>query len=178
MSAKSQLASLTLVLVAAACAASLAPGRAASAPLAAPAVSHPAHADTSRAYLHSSNLPGHGVAIEGFSPVSYFEGRAERGSSLFAVEHGGVTYHLTSARQVEKFTTNPGRYVPAFGGWCAFGMAIEDKFPVDPHSYKIVGDKLLLFLANDGIDARALWNDGDEDSLLESASAHWRSVQG
>ena len=45
-----------------------------------------AHGQESRAYLHSFNLPGHGVAIEGYSPVSYFaEGKAIRGNKNFAV---------------------------------------------------------------------------------------------
>ncbi len=132
----------------------------------------------SRAYLHSYNLPGHGVALEGFSPVSYFDGRAERGSALFAVEHDGVTYHLTDARQVAAFQRDPARFVPAFGGWCAFGMAVSDKFPVDPTSFQVVDGKLFLFLRNANIDARELWNQGDERELLEKANAHWAKVQG
>ncbi len=132
----------------------------------------------SRAYLHARNLPGHGVALEGYSPVSYFEGRAERGSALFAVDHEGVTYHLRDAAQVEAFRASPARFVPAFGGWCAFGMAISDKFPVDPTCYRIVDGRLLVFLRNANIDALELWNQGDEAKLLQKAQAHWKKVQG
>lgn len=132
----------------------------------------------SRAYLHSYNLPGHGVAIEGYSPVSYFEGRAERGSALFAVEHDGVTYHLTGSEQVAAFGRSPEKYVPAFGGWCAFGMAISDKFPVDPTNFQIIDGRLCLFLRNEGIDARELWNDGNGKELMAKAEAHWKKVQG
>lgn len=133
---------------------------------------------TSRAYLHSYNLPGHGVAIEGYSPVSYFAGEAERGSALFAVEHEGVTYHLTDAGQVADFERDPARYVPAFGGWCAFGMAVDDKFPVDPTCFAIVDGELLLFLRNEGVDALALWEQGKEPELMARARAHWKKVQG
>ncbi len=133
---------------------------------------------TSRAYLNSHNLPAHGVAIEGFSPVSYFHGRVERGSALFAVEHDGVTYHLTDAKQVAEWQRNPGRYAPAFGGWCAFGMSVQDKFPIDPTNYKIVDGRLFLFLRNQGIDALELWQKGDERELLAKAEAHWRKVRG
>ena len=133
----------------------------------------------SRAYLHSYNLPSHGVALEGFSPVSYFDaGRAERGEAVFSVTHEGVSYHLTSAEQAAKFARDPQRYVPAYGGWCAFGMAVEDKFPVDPRVFKIVDGRLLLFLKNPGVDALELWNGGDERELLRKADAHWRRVQG
>ena len=135
-------------------------------------------ASDSRAYLHSFNLPGHGVAIEGYSPVSYFHGRAERGSALFAVEHNGATYHLANTSQVAEFKKNPTRYEPAFGGWCAFGMAVQDKFPVDPTNFKIVGGKIFLFLRNSGVDALKLWNGKSERDLLKEANAHWKKVQG
>lgn len=138
----------------------------------------PAIESGSRAYVHSYNVPGHGVALQGFSPVSYFEGRAEQGSALFAVEHEGVTYHLAHARQVATFRENPGKYVPAYGGWCAFGMSVDDKFPVDPTAFAIVDGRLLLFLRNDGIDARELWMSGKERELLSKAGAHWTKVQG
>lgn len=143
---------------------------------AAPATRPDSHG--SRAYLNSFNLPGHGVAIEGYSPVSYFSGRAERGDPLFAAVHDGVTYHLTSAEQVETFRKAPERFVPAFGGWCAFGMAVSDKFPVDPTCFLIVDGQLFLFLRNAGIDARELWNKGDEKELLKKSRAHWKKVQG
>ena len=118
------------------------------------------------------------MAIDGYSPVSYFEGRAEKGDALFAVEHGGVTYHLASAAQVQAFRADPERFLPAFGGWCAFGMAVEDKFPVDPRTFAIVDGELLLFLRNPGVDALELWRAGDEAQLLTKARAHWKKVQG
>lgn len=133
---------------------------------------------TSRAYLGSRNLGADGIAIDGYSPVSYFAGKAERGSEQFAVEHDGVTYQLTDASQVEEFERDPDRYVPAFGGWCAFGMAISDKFPVDPTSYKIVDGRLFLFLRNDRLSALEMWDDGDEAELTQKAAAHWMKVMG
>ena len=132
----------------------------------------------SRAYLHSFNLPSHGVALEGFSPVSYFDGVAERGDALFAVEHNGVTYHLTGADQVATFQANPAKFEPALGGWCAFGMAVQDKFPVDPTNFKIVDGQVFLFLRNAGVDALELWNGKEEGELLEQARAHWSKVSG
>ena len=134
---------------------------------------------TSRAYLHSNNIDADGIALSGFSPVSYFtKGYAEKGSADFAVEHNGVTYLLTDAEQAEQFKADPDKYAPAFGGWCAFGMSIQDKFPVDPTAFKIVDGKLMLFLRNENIDARELWNKGDAKELTAKAAAHWKKVAG
>lgn len=132
----------------------------------------------SRAYVNAFNVPGHGVALSGYSPVSYFDGAPERGDARHAVEFRGVTYHLTDAAQVARFQSDPARYEPAFGGWCAFGMSVEDKFPVDPTNYRIVGGRLFLFLRNPAIDAGTLWDQGDERELVRKATAHWKKVQG
>jgi|GEM_PF-74420 len=133
----------------------------------------------SRAYYNSRDLPANGVALQGYSPVSYFtKGRAEPGNPRFRVEINGATYFLTSSAQVEQFKKDPNRYEPAYGGWCAYGMAIEDKFPVDPKSFKIVNDKLLLFLNNENIDALKLWNHGKETEFTRKANKYWGIITG
>jgi hypothetical protein len=55
-------------------------------------------------------------------------------------------------------------------------MSIQDKFPIDPHNFKIVNGKLNLFLKNKGIDALALWNKGNEEDFAAKAAAHWKKV--
>ncbi len=136
-------------------------------------------AQESRAYLHSFSLPSHGVAIEGYCPVAYFAvNKPVRGKPEHASTYNGVTYHFVSADAKTAFDANPEKYIPTYGGWCAFGMAVEDKFPVDPEKFKIVNGKLLLFLTNRNVDALELWNDGNEKELIRKADAHWKKVQG
>ena len=133
----------------------------------------------SRAYLHSYSLPSSGLAIEGYCPVAYFAvNRPVRGKPEFASTYNDVTYHFVSADAKNAFDAEPEKYIPAFGGWCAFGMSISDKFPVDPTQFKIVDDRLLLFLNNKNVNALDLWNQGDERELLEKAEAHWAKVSG
>ncbi len=133
----------------------------------------------SRAYINGYNVPSTGIALEGYSPVSYFtEGKAQKGSPQFAADYNGVTYHFTSAQQVAQFKANPAKYEPAYGGWCALGMAIEDKLPVDPTLYKIVGGKNYLFLKNAKIDALKIWNEKNESQLIKKADAFWAKVSG
>ena len=98
------------------------------------------------------------IAIGGYSPVSYSEnGRPEVGSPDYAVTHESKTYHFTSAQQAETFRADPEKYLPEHGGWCAYGASVGEKFPVDPENLKIVDDRLMLFLKNDEVDARELW---------------------
>ena len=97
--------------------------------------------------LKLMRLDTSGVAIDGYSPVSYFErGRAEVGDPQYAVQHHGVTYHLTDAGQVAQFEADPDRYVPAHGGWCSLMLSGSGRrTPANPESFKIVDGKLLLF---------------------------------
>ena len=133
----------------------------------------------SRAYVDSHNVPYHGVALDGYCPVAYFAvNKPVRGKSEHASIHDGITYYLVSAEAKQAFDAEPEKYVPAYGGWCAFGMSVEDKFPVDPRNFKIVDGRLMLFLKNPGVDARTLWNRGNESELVSKANAHWDKVQG
>lgn len=132
---------------------------------------------TSKAYTGGRNVPSSGVGLEGYSPVSYFtKGKPEQGDPRYAATHNGVTYHLTSQRQLDLFNKNPDKYEPQCGGWCAFGMTVEDKFPVDPTKFRVIDDKLYLYLNNDDINAHELWGEGNDSELIQKANKHWDKV--
>ena len=131
----------------------------------------------SRAYLNNNNIPSNGLALEGYCPVAYFAvNKPVRGKKEHAVDYKGVTYYFVNADAESEFKKSPDKYVPAYGGWCAFGMAIGDKFPVDPTNFKIINGKLNLFLKNKNVDALRLWNKGRESEYEKKAAAHWKKV--
>ena len=131
----------------------------------------------SRAYVHNNNVPSTGLALEGYCPVAYFAvNKPVRGKSEYASTYKDVTYYFVNGDAKDAFDDDPEKYVPAYGGWCAFGMSVEDKFPVDPTNFKIVDGKLMVFLRNVNVDALELWNDGDEKRLIKKADAHWNKV--
>ncbi len=100
------------------------------------------------------NLDDTKIALGGYSPVSYFqEDRAEKGSKHFKSQFEGVAYYFTSQAQKVAFQKDPNKYVPAYGGWCAFGIAVGGLFRADPENYKIVNGQLLVFLNDLEVDA-------------------------
>ncbi len=124
------------------------------------------------------------VAIDGYSPVSYFtDGKAERGTPDFAVPYDGLTYWLTDASQVELFNENPEHYAPAHRGWCSLMLTGSGNLAVaNPESFKIVDDRLLLFWGGDFkgqlIDGRKNWDSKFADAVAETtllgkADATW-----
>jgi len=117
------------------------------------------------------------VGLAGYSPVSYLERRkAEPGSPRIAAQHEGVTYFFTDDRQRRAFLNNPERYLPAYGGYCAFGCSVDSKFVPDPTSFEIIDGRTHLFLKNDEVDAQALWNEANVDEIRTKADRFW-SIQ-
>ncbi len=119
-------------------------------------------------------LAGAPLAIHGYDPVAYFsEGRAVRGRSEHIVAHGGAAYQFASAENKARFEKEPQRYLPQFGGFCAYGVALGAKFDGDPEVFRLVDGKLYLNL-NPGIQKK--WEE-DLKANLQKADQNWVKVR-
>lgn len=125
------------------------------------------------------NLLGESVGLVSFDPVSYFpEGgeRPQRGLLKFSLEFEGVTYRFTSQGNLDRFKANPAKYVPAYGGWCAWALGeLGKRVDVDPESYLIRNGRVLVFYRDKELDTRALWLK-NEAVLSRKAEANWASL--
>ncbi|MBB3458322.1 YHS domain-containing protein [Rhizobium sp. BK313] len=87
-----------------------------------------------------------GVAIMGYDTVAYFtEGKAVKGSEKFSYEWLGTPWHFANAEHREMFMSEPLKYAPQYGGYCA-GEVTHGSVTVniDPEAFKIVDGKLYL----------------------------------
>lgn len=81
----------------------------------------------------ANNIDNSNIALEGYSPVSYLDlGIAQRGNKAHKSEYKQVLYYFTSAEQKAAFDNDPKKYLPQYGGYCAFGVYAGAKFRVDP----------------------------------------------
>ena len=102
------------------------------------------------------NIDKSGITMMGYDPVAYFEvGKPTKGNASHAAKHDGATYHFASQKHRDMFAQNPDKYIPAYGGWCSYGMRYGQKSRIDPNSWDIVDGKLYLTL-NGG--TRAVWH--------------------
>ena len=132
----------------------------------------------SRAFTNGYNVPSTGVAIEGYCPVCYVSaGKAVKGKSSITHDYNGVTYWFVSDEAKQMFAASPEKYLPAYGGWCAVGVSMGQRFPVDPTNFKVVNGKIVLFLKNAKIDGQQMWND-DEAGMMKKANANWAKLKG
>lgn len=113
-------------------------------------------------------------AIQGHCPVAYFAlGEPKLGDPQFASTHDGKVYHFVSSEAKAEFDRHPVKYLPAYGGKCAFGMSIDKEFDACPTNFKIINNRLHLFLKNDDTDALDLWNKEDEAKCIINADKNW-----
>lgn len=93
------------------------------------------------------NLDKNGVAIKGHDPVAYFKDQKPvAGKSSITATHAGATYRFATEDNRKAFVDDPEKYVPAFGGFCGYGLADGEGHlaPIDPKSFQIVDGKLVL----------------------------------
>lgn len=118
-----------------------------------------------------------GIALEGYDPVSYFAGKKPlKGKSEFALKHEGIIYRFASESNKQTFSKNPGRYVPAYGGWCAYAIGkTGEKVEPDFENFKIVDGRVNLFYKNFFTNTLDDWNK-DEAKLNSKAIKNWESI--
>ena len=121
-----------------------------------------------------------GLALDGHDAVSYFtESGPLEGRPEWQTDHAGATYRFSKAENLEEFRRDPERYLPAYGGWCAWAMADGEGtlVTVDPDSFLVEDERLLLFFDGLFADTRAFWLEGDRGGLTESADENWRRIR-
>jgi YHS domain-containing protein len=114
------------------------------------------------------------LAIKGYDPVSYFTGSQPKvGNSELTATHKGAIYRFTSVANRDMFKNNPEKYAPQYGGFCAFGVAMEKKFDTDPLAWKIVDNKLYLNL---NTDVQKRWLT-DVPGYIAQSTENWSSIK-
>ncbi len=143
-----------------------------------------AHRLAGGAFTRPENVSDGGLALEGYDPVSYFDLQPIRGRAELTATHDGIRYRFANRDNRGRFLAAPERFLPRFGGWCAFGMGMTEadmglpgeRYPVDPESYEIVGGELFLFYRSPVIDARERWR-RDREQKLRRAEETWQRLR-
>lgn len=117
-----------------------------------------------------------GLALQGYDAVSYVQDqKAVRGSKTYSTELDGARYLFSSQAHLDAFKKEPQRYLPAYGGWCAYAMSKGQQVEVDPQHFKVVDGRLMLFFYAFYNDTLKKWN-ADEKRLLSKADAEWQRL--
>ncbi|MBI2686618.1 MAG: hypothetical protein HYX27_09905 [Acidobacteria bacterium] len=110
-----------------------------------------------------------GVALDGYDMISYREQAPLKGSKAFAFESGGVIWWFSSAAHRDLFKSDINRFVPEYGGFCAYSIGKGYPATADPQAYSVDGDKLYLFF--DRV-ALKVW-EADRRLSISKADRNW-----
>lgn len=114
-----------------------------------------------------------GILIDGYDVVSYYTGKPILGVRKYSVNQDGVLLYFANAENMSTFQENPVRYMPAYGGYCAYAMGKNGtKVAVDPMTFEIRRDTLYLFYNSLGNNTLDKWLD-DTPTLKKQADINW-----
>jgi len=119
-----------------------------------------------------------GVVAKGYDVVSYFSNEAKEGSKEFSTEYDKVTFYFSSKENLETFQKNPQKYIPQYGGFCAYAMGAKgSKVSINPETFEIRDGKLYLFYNKGKTNTFNLWLEEGAEQLKEKADKNWEKVK-
>ncbi len=129
----------------------------------------PAFAETAPVYTPLLS----NVGVSGYDVVAYFtDGRPMRGSAQFKTTHQGVEYRFASAEHLAAFRANPTRYLPQYGGYCAWAVSQNYTASANPNNWRIVEGRLYL---NYNSEIQQRWEQNIPGHISD-ANANWPRV--
>jgi hypothetical protein len=115
-----------------------------------------------------------GVALGGYDVVSYFNGGdPQKGDLGILVDWAGATYRFATVANRDLFVANPEKYLPQYGGYCAYAAAKGSLAPGDPLAWTLYKDKLYINLSPA---IREKWSE-DIPGNIVSANINWPGLQ-
>ena len=109
-------------------------------------------------------------AIKGYDTVAYFtQNKAVKGKSKYSVEFQGATWLFASQENLDLFKSDPEKFSPQYGGYCAYAVSQGETAPIKPELFTIHDGKLYL---NYNKKINDKWSDSKE-SFIKEADENW-----
>ena len=119
-----------------------------------------------------------GYAVNGYDVVSYFNRKPKEGKKEFTTTYDGVNYKFFSKENMEKFIAEPKAYLPKYGGYCAYALAVSGKkVNVDPETYEIRDGELYLFYNKGNNNTLQFWLSESPTDLKSKADKNWEKIK-
>ena len=120
-----------------------------------------------------NNVDANGVIIDGYDAVAFFtDNKPVKGDPQLKYQYEGATYYFSSQEHLDLFKSNPEKYKPQFGGWCAYAVSLGRVAPIDVNTFSIVDGRLVIQHNQRAVNA---W-DKDVQGNLAKADKYWPEV--
>ena len=119
-----------------------------------------------------------GVVAKGYDVVAYFNNKATAGNEKYTTEHDGVKLKFSSQENLNTFKENPEKYLPRYGGYCAYAVAVSGKkVAINPETFEIRDGELLLFYNSGKTNTLELWKKESPAKLKAEADRNWEKIK-
>lgn len=119
-----------------------------------------------------------GFIANGYDVVAYFNNEAKVGSKSFTSEFDGIHFKFSSKESLNLFNKNPEKYIPQYGGYCAYAVALKNsKVSINPETFIIEEGKLYLFYNAWGTNTLELWQKENTAALKLKADKNWEQIK-
>ncbi len=103
------------------------------------------------------------AAFGGYDLVSYFQSPIPaKGKTTFSFEYEGLELLFSSVENRNSFKTNPDKYLPAYGGYCATAVTSGNFIEPNFAQFQIQGDRLMFFEVRGFFNGKTQWNKNPE----------------
>ena len=121
------------------------------------------------------NADPHGrIALQGYDPVAFHTlGKAVKGKPDMVEEYRGYKYLFSSEENKASFQEEAERYLPAYGGYCAFGVSRGVLFPVEIETWEIIDGRLVLQYS---MNVKQRFEEEREENIRK-ANESWRRIE-
>ena len=110
------------------------------------------------------------LAMNGYDVMTYWHGgKPQEGNPEISAEYKEARWIFVSRENREAFLSDPARYAPAYGGYCAYAASQNAVSDVDPFAWRIWKGKLYL---NYSGHVRRQWAN-DIDGNIRKADDFW-----
>ncbi len=126
-----------------------------------------------------------GYAISGYDVMSIWDLKdkqskigqpqipAKPGQASITAEYNGAKWAFANEENKKRFLAEPEKYVPAFDGHCAYGVAVGGKVPANPHLWRIVDGKLYMNITKTVV---GFWEE-DIAGHISKGSTNWNKLE-
>jgi len=120
-----------------------------------------------------------GFIAEGYDVVAYFDNEAIEGNNNFITILDGIKYKFHTQKNLNTFIKSPEKYIPQYGGYCAYAIAVNaKKVSINPQTFEIRDGKLYLFYNAWGTNTLELWKKKkDVKGLQKKADQNWEAIK-
>ncbi|CAL2102264.1 YHS domain-containing protein [Tenacibaculum sp. 190130A14a] len=120
-----------------------------------------------------------GYVAEGYDLVSYFNNDAPlEGKKKFQTTYDGAKFKFSSEENLNAFNEDPAKYIPQYGGYCAYAIAEKNKkMYIDPEVFEIRDGKLYLFYSSWIGSKLSDWQEGDVKKRQHKGDKNWETLK-